>query len=54
MTQSDSSTDETDRVPMLPWCRDCWDQAADGTQQERNDELPDCCERCGSNEVFWI
>lgn len=46
---------EMDRLPMIPWCGDCWDQAADGTKRDRDGELPDECERCGAvDEVFWI
>lgn len=48
------SGDGMGRVPQLPWCRDCWDQSAQGTRQDRCDELPDECERCGSTGVFWI
>lgn len=48
------SESDNDRLPMLPWCRDCWDQSAAGTQKERNEELPEECQNCGSSEVFWI
>lgn len=46
--------DGTERLPTLPWCRECWDRAADGTQEELDSELPDECQHCGSTEVFWI
>jgi|GEM_PF-2612439 len=46
--------DDLGRLPLLPWCRDCWDQAAEGTKEERNNELPETCQKCGSEEVFWI
>jgi hypothetical protein len=49
-----ANNEELDRLPQLPWCRECWDQAAEGTRQDRDNELPDTCDRCGCNEVFWI
>jgi len=45
---------ESARLPSLPWCSDCWDQAAEGTQADLNSELPEECQHCGSNGVFWI
>lgn len=44
---------EPQRLPELPWCEECWNQAADGTRDER-DQLPETCDQCGSTEVFWI
>lgn len=41
-------------LPLIPWCGDCWDQAAEGTAEDRDGELPDECQNCGSDEVFWI
>lgn len=42
------------QIPTLPWCGDCWDQAAEGSQEDRDGALPDNCEQCGSEQVFWI
>jgi len=50
---SGQSADGTDRLPELPWCRECWEQAGEGTQKERSG-LPEKCQHCGSSEVFWI
>jgi len=59
MVETDQTAGGTDdagvpRYPDLPWCRECWSQAAEGTREERENELPDECEECGSTEVFWI
>jgi hypothetical protein len=54
MSSNGTNRDEDLRLPMIPWCGECWDRAADGTQEERDHELPEECENCGSTEVFWI
>ncbi len=41
------------KLPVLPWCEDCWSQAAEGTRKDR-ESLPDECQQCGSEDVFWI
>jgi len=54
MSAEQSADGTTLGLPMIPWCGDCWGRSADGTQEERDDELPSACENCGSTEVFWI
>ena len=46
---SEQSTEDIGRLPMLPWCRDCWDQIG-----EADGELPDQCPECGSTEVTML
>jgi hypothetical protein len=52
-SQDQSIAAEIERLPEIPWCEGCWELAADGTRSERSG-LPEECERCGSDEVFWI
>ena len=42
-------TDETYRLPLLPWCRDCWKQIG-----EDDGDLPDECPDCGSESVMML
>jgi len=49
----DNSSDVQRCMPTLPWCNDCWDQAAEGTKEEL-DGRPDECQHCDSTRVFWI
>jgi Zn finger protein HypA/HybF involved in hydrogenase expression len=49
MTSESDQYDEEMRLPMLPWCRECWDQIG-----EPDTRPPDSCPDCGSSETFLI
>lgn len=36
-------------VPILNWCRDCWDEATPPSE-----DLPNECPECGSTEVIRL
>lgn len=41
--------EDEDRLPMIPWCRDCWDKIG-----EADTEPPEECPECGSERTFKI
>lgn len=40
---------DTERLPMLPWCYDCWDQIG-----EDDTDPPSECPECGGDDVGII
>lgn len=36
-------------LPMLPWCRECWDQIGPA-----DTDPPDTCPECGCADTFVI
>lgn len=44
-----SDDDPITRLPLLPWCGDCWEQIGDDDA-----EPPDTCPECDGDDTFLL